>query len=164
MKQLRDIFIKAYDDHSDAIFRHCYFRVFNRDKAKDLVQETFIKTWEYLQKGEGVDNLRAFLYKVATNLIIDDSRKNKPSSLDAMQEEGFDPMGDSGESLPNVIVRGEVRQMLEGINPKYRQAVQLKYIDDLSLKEISKITGESENNISVRIHRGLEELRDLNNE
>ena len=40
-----DEFMKVYDAHVDAIFRHCYFRVFDRERARDLVQETFLKTW-----------------------------------------------------------------------------------------------------------------------
>ena len=75
----------------DAIFRHCYFRVFDRERARDLVQETFLKTWEYLTRGHDIENIRAFLYRVATNLIIDDSRRKKEISLEQLSESGFDP-------------------------------------------------------------------------
>ena len=79
-------FLKAYDEYSDAIFRHCYFRVSDREKAKDLTQDTFTKTWEYVLKNGEVTDLRAFLYKVANNLIIDTYRKKKEDSLDDMME------------------------------------------------------------------------------
>ncbi len=112
-KPLEDIFIKAYDDHSDAIFRHCYFRVFERERAKELTQEVFIKTWEYLRNGQEVKNLRAFLYRVANNLVIDESRKKKANSLEAMQEQGFDPKDDTHSRLLNFVEGGEMIRMLD---------------------------------------------------
>lgn len=162
-KSLEDIFIKAYDDHSDAIFRHCYFRVFERERAKELMQETFIKTWEYLRSGAKVDNLRAFLYRVATNVIIDESRRKKSLSLDKLQESGFDPKDDTHDRLLNFIEGGELIRLLEEIEPKYREALTMRYVEDLDIKEIAVALEETENNISVRIHRGLEKIRGIMN-
>lgn len=161
MSPLEKQFLKAYDEFADPIFRHCYFRVFNRERAKDLMQETFTKTWEYMQRSEPLDNIRAFLYKVANNLIIDNSRKKKEASLDQLQDEGFDPGEDTRDKLTSFLEAGTVIKVLSKLNPKYRQAIQMRYIDDLSPKEIAEATGESENNISVRLHRGLKELRDI---
>jgi DNA-directed RNA polymerase specialized sigma24 family protein len=41
-------FIALYDEMADQLFRHCYFKVSNRELALDLVQETFARTWEYI--------------------------------------------------------------------------------------------------------------------
>ncbi|MBX4200907.1 RNA polymerase sigma factor, partial [Candidatus Parcubacteria bacterium] len=79
-------FLDAYKQHADAIYRHCYFRVYNKDLAEDLTQETFIKTWKYIVEGKKVDNIKAFLYRVAVNLIIDHSRKKKALALDDVKE------------------------------------------------------------------------------
>lgn len=155
-------FLKAYDELADPIFRHCYFRVFNRERAKDLTQETFTRTWEYLNKGEKVKNLRAFLYRVANNLIIDHVRKKQEASLERLQEErGFDPGEDTRGHMMNVLEAGEVISALSKVNPKHRQVVQMRYLDDLTPGEISEAIGESENNVSVRLHRGLNELREI---
>ncbi len=160
MRDLEKEFLKSYDQYADPIFRHCYFRVFNRERAKDLMQETFMKTWEYMQKGE-VKNVRAFLYRVANNLIIDNSRRKQEQSLDRLQEEGFDPGQDTRDRLTNFLEGGEVIKVLNKLNPKYREVIQLRYIDDLSPKEIAETIGETENNVSVRLHRGIKELRDI---
>ena len=79
--EIMEAFTKAYDELSDAIFRHCWFRIGDRERAKDLMQETFTKSWQYISRGEKVDNLKAFLYRVANNLIIDEYRKKKELSL-----------------------------------------------------------------------------------
>ena len=84
-------FVKAYDDLADAIFRHCYFRIGDRERAKDLMQDTFTKTWQYITDGTPVRDLKSFLYRVANNLIIDEYRKKRELSLDSLMTEGFEP-------------------------------------------------------------------------
>src|SRR3989338_4735544 len=101
---MQDEFLQAYEAYNDAIFRYCYFRVYDRERARELSQETFMKAWEYLSRtGKKIENLRAFLYKIATNLIIDNSRQKgkKTVSLDQLHEEGFDPGDDRTEDWKN---------------------------------------------------------------
>ena len=87
-------FLTLYDAYADAIFRHCFFRVYERERARDLVQETFARTWEYAAKGNAVENARAFLYRVANNVIGDEVCEKKETSPDAMHA----VMSDPGES------------------------------------------------------------------
>ncbi|HXK35847.1 MAG TPA: RNA polymerase sigma factor [Candidatus Paceibacterota bacterium] len=154
-------FLKLYDDLADPIFRHCFFRVSDREKAKDIMQETFTRTWEYLAKGETVKNLKAFVYRVANNLIIDSYRKKKEDSLDRMQEDGFDIGVDEREKIMDMLSGREVIALMADLGDKYREVIVMRYIDDLMPREIAEIIGESENVISVRLHRGLRQLRDL---
>jgi RNA polymerase sigma-70 factor (ECF subfamily) len=156
-----DDFLRAYDQYSDAIFRHCYFRVYDRERARELMQECFMKTWEYLAKGKDVQNLRAFLYRVANNLIIDSSRKKKETSLDAMMEEGYEPSEEANDKTVIAAEAGQMIELLDRLDEKYRDVVRMRYLDDLSPKEIAHALGESENVVSVRIHRGIKQLRAL---
>lgn len=153
-------FSAAYNEYKDAIFRHCYFHTFDRELAKDLLQETFVKTWEYIVAGNKVENLRAFLYKVATNLVINAARKKKEQSLEALQEQGFDPAGD-GDSFASrdPIAETRVMNVLGKIEEPYRSAVTMRFIEGLSPAEIANVTGENANAVSVRINRGLKQLR-----
>jgi len=152
-------FTEAYDAYADAIFRHCYFRVFNRDRAKELMQETFMKTWEYLQKGEKVDNIRAFLYKVANNLVIDEIRKKKEVSLDSLLEAGYEPGIDASQEMKSKVDQWKVLSTFHKIEKSYRDVLVMRHVDGLSPSEIAEVTGESTNVISVRLHRGLQQLR-----
>lgn len=154
-------FISAYDRFADAIFRHCYFRISDRERAKDLVQETFCRTWAYLVKGGEIENLRAFLYRVANNLIIDTYRKKSALSLDELAESGFEPSVDAGERM---LKAAEVRRafsLLSNLDQKSRALVIMRYFDDLGPKEIAKITGETENAVSVRLNRAVGKLRNF---
>ena len=154
-------FLAAYEQFADAIFRHCFFRTSDRELALDLSQETFTRAWTYIAEGGEVENMRAFLYRVANNLVVDGFRKKKTSSLDKLQEEGFDP---ADTSIASAGISLDVRQalgVLEAIDPSYREVVTLRYIDDLSIAEIAELLQQSENVISVRIHRGLKKAREL---
>lgn len=157
--ELEQTFLAAYDEYADAIFRHCYFRVFDRERGKDLMQEVFMRAWQYLNKGEEVQNMRAFLYRIANNLIIDESRKKREASLDRMQEEGFDPGIDETEKMQNRIEHGRVVQELKQMDDGYRDILVMRYMNGLSPSEIAEVTGESANTVSVRIYRGLKQLR-----
>ena len=156
-------FTKAYDDLSDAIFRHCWFRIGDRERAKDLMQDTFIKSWQYITEGMEVNNLKAFLYRVANNLIIDEYRKKKELSLYNLMAEGFEPGFDERNRNEAGIDAKLALSVINKLDDKYREAVLMRYVDELSPKEIASITGESENNVSVKIHRGLKQLKELLN-
>ena len=161
-------FLDTYKQNADAIFRFCFLRVSDRELAKDITQETFMKVWQYAGRTGEILNWRAFLFTTARNLIIDQYRKKKTTSLDNIMEQGFDVGFDTRETLMNKLDGEKALALLGSIPEKYRDAIYMQYVEGLSVKEIAEITSESENNISVRIHRGLQKLRsilrDQNNE
>lgn len=155
-------FLKKYDEFSDVIFRHCFFRLSDRDKAKDATQEVFIRFWKYMAEGKEVVNARAFLYKIANNLIIDEYRKREVVSLDQMQEEvGFDIGFDEREDIETRDLASRLLVLMKALPPGHREALVMRHVDGLSVKEIARITGETENVISVRIHRAIEKMRTI---
>ena len=153
---------EAYDAYADAIFRHCYFRVFNRERGKELMQETFMRTWVYLQDGKTVDNMRAFLYRIANNLIIDESRKKKEASLEALQEGGWDPAGTDGNKAgASLVEEGRILRTLEKLDKPYRDVFIMRHIDGLKPQDIAEMLGESANTVSVRLHRATDQLKQM---
>ncbi|OGZ64716.1 MAG: hypothetical protein A3A98_01850 [Candidatus Staskawiczbacteria bacterium RIFCSPLOWO2_01_FULL_40_39] len=154
-------FIEAYDKYSEAIFRHCYYRIFDREAAKDFMQETFCRTWKYISRGNKIDNIRAFLYRTANNIIIDESRKRKNVSLNEIMEKGFYPNIDTRKSTENSFTAQEILAVVNSIDKKYRDVIVLKYVNDLSPREIAKAIHEKENNVYIRIHRGLQKIKGI---
>lgn len=159
-------FLKAFDEYSDALFRHAAFRLSDREKAIDVVSDTFAKAWTYVRDGHEIGNFKPFLYKVLNNLIIDEYRKRKEASLDAMFEaEGVDEgtfvdlVGDDVESLINTLDGKQAIESLGELPDVYREVIILRYVDQLRPKEISDLIEESENVVSVRIHRGIALLK-----
>lgn len=163
---LEEQFTNAYDEYADALFRHCTFRIGDREKGRELMQDAFMKAWEYLAKGNEVENIRALLYTTANNLITDTYRrkaKRQEDSLEDMQENGFDVEGseDTARNAEAAITGQRVTQVLQEIDEPYRTAVIMRYIDDLSPAEIATALDISANSASVRINRGLKKLQSL---
>ncbi|KND48371.1 MAG: RNA polymerase sigma factor [Parcubacteria bacterium C7867-002] len=159
-------FNTIYAEQSDAIFRFCLVRVSDRDQALDLTQETFTRFWQSLVQGKEMTHTRAFLFTIANHLIIDWYRKKKPVSLEGLagpeDEEGYEPVQENAKM--NIEMEAEGRYVLDAIQkmgPSYRQSVYLRYVEGLSPPEIASILNLSTNAVSVRINRGLEELRKL---
>lgn len=161
-------FLKAFEEYNDALFRHAFLRISNRERAIDVVHDTFTKVWVYVRNGHEIDAFRPFLYKVLNNLIIDEYRKAKESSLDALlsidgvDEGSFDELSESTvESLAATLDGKKAFEMLQDMPDTYREVIILKFVDGLGPKEIAGLLEESENVISVRLHRGLKVLREM---
>jgi RNA polymerase sigma-70 factor, ECF subfamily len=161
-QQVEKEFLAAYELHADALFRHCLIRVRDRDLARDIVQETYTRCWNYLAEGKKVDYIRAFLYRVANNLIVDWSRKKRSSSLDAMiDDDGFEIADETTTDPADKMATREALKMLKSLDEIYRTAITMRYLDEMSPREIATALGVSENVVSVRIHRGMQRLAKL---
>jgi RNA polymerase sigma-70 factor (ECF subfamily) len=159
----KDIFEHAYHEFADSIFRYLYYRVFDRDLARDLTQETFYRVWDYLAGGRNVDNMKAFLYRTAHNIAVNAIRSRRPSaSLEHLQDTvGFD--AEDEQVSRSAEAEREVREVVESfsiLKDKDAELMRLRFVDGLSVQEISSITKVSENSISVKIHRLVQKLRE----
>ncbi len=159
-------FLKAFEEYGDALFRHAYIRISDRERAIDLVHDTYTKVWSYLRAGHEVENFRPFLYKVLNNLVIDEYRRRREASLDAIlategvSEGTFDDLvEDSVESLAATLDGRRAFELLETLPREYREVITLRFVDGLGPKEISELIEETENVVSVRLHRALKLLR-----
>ncbi len=167
INKLRSTFTDIYNTEADALFRFCLIRVSDREQALDLVQEIFTRFWQTMnQEGRYIDYPRAFLFTVARNAIIDWYRKKKSISLESMADpetdEPYEAIQDS--DLMDSKLEGEGRFLISAISKLssgHRDAIYLRFVEGLSPPEIAKILGISTNATSVRITRGIEELRKL---
>lgn len=169
-KGLEGTFREAFESYSDDLFRHAFFRLSNRERALELTQECFLKVWQYASAGGDIRDIRSFLYRTLRNLIIDEYRRSKSYSLDAILED------EDGGLVESVLPRDETNTLeaacerysareavahLKDIPDLYREVLLLRYMEGLSPKEIASRIRESENVVSVRIHRGLKKLRTI---
>jgi len=177
MENIEQQFRDAFERHSDELFRHCSMRISDRERALEITQDAFLRAWDYSQKmrekgGEEIREWRPFLYRTLRNLIIDEYRKAKVSSLEDMLEgsensdiETLMP-ADEGNTLEAAMERFDAKRALVQLKKMpdlYREALTLRYIDGLTPKEIAVMLDESENVVSVRIHRGLKKLHEMMN-
>lgn len=155
------ILTDAYHDFEKGMNKYLFFRVNNRTTSTDLVQDTFTKTWKYLVKGGKVVLMKSFLYHILNDLIIDEYRKKKLVSLDNMIENGFEPKNKEEGNYMNIF-DGKIAMNLIALLPaKYGKVMRMRFVQDLTLSEMSLLTGQSKNTVAVQIHRGTEMLKQL---
>lgn len=170
MQELQRQFEEAFNAYSDELFRHAQLRMRDRERALELTQECFVKAFEYAKRGSTIDDLRPFLYRTLRNLIIDEYRKKKAVSLEALTEGENSPdienilPADESNTLETAINRFEgaaALKALQELPELYREAVSLRFVEGLTPQEIAEVVGESENVVSVRVHRGLKKLKTI---
>ncbi|MBI3573027.1 MAG: sigma-70 family RNA polymerase sigma factor [Candidatus Kerfeldbacteria bacterium] len=151
----------AFATWSEAIFRHCYYRLGDREQALDLTQEAFTRTWAYMTEKGGVKNVRAFLYRVANNLIIDHRRKSPIASLDEMSERGHETVDPKAFISAEAIDAKNSMALLQQLNPAEQDLIIMRYIDGLKPREMARFLGLSVNVVSVRLHRATKRFQHI---
>lgn len=164
----RQAFINAYDLYVDQLYRFIYFKVGNSEDAKDLTSAVFLRTWTYLLENKIINEktLKALLYKIARNLIIDHYRKTNQHnniSLDngISDKNLIDEKQDLIKQSENTFDLIMVETKLLELKDEYREAIVLHFINELSIKEMAEILDKPEGNIRVLIHRALKAIRQL---
>lgn len=156
-------FEQMYKDTADMVFRFCLVKVSDREVALDLTQEAFTRLYQAMRAGNVLGHPKAWLFVVLKNLIIDWYRKKKPISLEKMMEKdegAFEP-ADEGSS-EGIALSAEARLVIrtfEKLSDDFREVLYLRYVEELEPKEIAHMLGITTNLVSVRMSRGMEELR-----
>jgi RNA polymerase sigma-70 factor, ECF subfamily len=165
----QEAFEGIVDLFKDKIYRHCYRMVGNGHEAEDLAQETFLRAYRNISKYNNEFKFSTWIFRIATNLCIDRLRKKKPDYYLDAEVPGTDGATmysqlSSDEPLPEQIVTEnerwhELQEEIMKLPEKYRTAIVLKYVEDLSLEEISQIMDIPVPTVKTRIHRGREALK-----
>ncbi|HEX6923416.1 MAG TPA: RNA polymerase sigma factor SigW [Bacillales bacterium] len=162
-------FGELIDLYQHKVYQICFRMIGNRHEAEDLAQEAFLRAYLNIDSYDSDKKFSSWLYRIATNLTIDRLRKKKPDYyLDAeiAGAEGLTMYAQlsADDDLPeDQVVSLELQETIQAeilqLPPKYRSAIVLKYIEDLSLKEIGEILNIPVATVKTRIHRGREALR-----
>lgn len=159
-KHQKEAFLAVYDEHADSLFRFVLFKVSNQETAWDLTQDTFLRVWRMLKRGKEIDNLSAYLYQTAQNVVIDHYRRRKTESLDRLQEAGFEPEFTPRLEPSEAADAKRYIEWLSTLEPIYRDVAILRFVDDLPPKEIAERLGVTQNVVSVRLNRVISQIRE----
>ena len=165
----QDAFGEIVEIYKNSIYQLCYRMLGNRHEAEDIAQEAFIRAYVNIRSFNQELKFSTWLFRIATNLCIDRLRKKKPDYyLDAevAGTEGLTMYSQvsSDSPLPETEVESlelqeTVQKEILKLPEKYRSAIVLKYMEDMSLNEISEILELPLGTVKTRIHRGREALR-----
>ncbi len=155
-------FIETYDVFGPKIYRHALFRTSSPETADDIMSETFVRAWQSVRvKAEEIQHLKAFLYRIADNLIIDHYRRNARAAVAISDEieETLRAPGDPHEEMDRLLKSERLGQALSRLRPEVRDLLVMRYIDDLPIEHIAELTGKKKNAVYVALHRAVKELK-----
>jgi len=158
--RLQTVLTSAHLNYAKKLNAYACFRLSDCSLGEDLVQNTFMKTWIYLVKGGKIKTMRALLYHILNDLIIDEYRKHKTySSLNFLIEKGFEPSTNNSEQFFNFLDGKASVFLIDRLPEAYKNIIYMRYVQELSIEEMATLTGQSKNSVKVRAHRGLKKLK-----
>ena len=161
----RHSFGEFYELHLHEIYRYILFRVYDRDEAEDLTAKVFLEAWEDLtsrQRPHKIRNIRAWIYRIAHNKVIDyhRTRKRKPQG----------PIEDNPDKrLRGAWLESEMddwsisRELAEGVQhlpANYQEVIILRFINQMSHAEVAEIMNITEGHVRVLQYRALQQMRE----
>jgi len=137
----------------DKIYRYCYFKMYDVQIAQDITQETFLRFYKQ-GLNLGSDKELPYLYTIAKNLCIDHFRKNPVESVEEMAE---DATHDPTEGWINDLT---LRMTISKLPDDERELIFLRYVNEISIATICKITGLSRFAVYRRLSKALKWLKE----
>lgn len=148
------------------LVRYLLYLTGRREYAEDLAQETWVRVLQRGSQYNGRQRFDAWLFAIARNLAIDYLRKKRKAVQTASLPDDRDEIllvSSSGPSPFEAAARSEDAIRLAGqlqiLSPLYREALLLRFQEDLSLAEIAQVLGAPVTTVTSRIYRGLAALR-----
>lgn len=137
------------EEQYDKIYRYCYYRLRDRERAEDVTQETFLR-WFASDTCRDKNQLLRYLYTVARNLCIDEYRRPVAQPLpEDLPEQERDP-------LASLVLRAE----LDKLDPEDRELVLLRYVNEAPMAVLGQLYGLSRFALRRRLNGILKTLRE----
>lgn len=158
----KQAFGDLYVLHLDAIYRYIFFRVDSRSDAEDLAEQVFLRAWERLPEYRvGSAPFRAWLYRIAHNLVIDYYRK-RPGPLPVSdQQPSKDKRHDPEARYLAKERAARLASAVRQLSAVHQHVLLLRFVNGLSSKEAAEVLGRTDGAVRVLQHRALDALRKL---
>lgn len=156
-----DAFGDLYERYLDEIQRYIFYRVANRHDAEDLTETVFLKAWEALPRFKSSNvNLRAWLYRIAHNTLIDHYRTHKLTT-DLSAEQMRDAQPNPERQIQDRDEQKRLAILIRSLDADLQQIIVCRFVNGLSHAETAQIMGIKEGHVRVRQFRALQKLREL---
>lgn len=150
-EQAAEELIKRY---YTSILRYCKWHCSSVEKAEDLTQETFYKLFRNISEYRGKKKFKAYLYTIANRLCIDESRK---ASFYPLEDE--ETLVDECNEILRLEDKEEITYLLNTLSSEQREAIILRFGEQLSFEEIAKVMGCNMRTAQSRVRNGLKIMR-----
>jgi len=150
-----------YDFYMPSIYRFVLFKVSHREEAEDLTHQTFLKAWENI---EGYETrgypFSSWLYRIARNTVIDGYRKSSPQiSIESISPDFLIEESVQEREAESKLEWDKLLVSMSKLNEIEKDVLIMRFVDDLTHKEVAKAIGKSEGATKVIQHRALKNLK-----
>jgi RNA polymerase sigma-70 factor (ECF subfamily) len=150
----------VFDTYHLALYRYIYHHIGHKETAKDLAAEVFKNLLKAIEKRRGPNlDLKAWLYRVACNLVVDELRRLKHRDHEQLDERLVSADQGLSDQAQTSILRRHVRAALRELTFEQRAVIILRYLEGLGNKEIARLLKISVAAVKSRQHRGLAAIR-----
>lgn len=152
---------ELYDFYAARVRRYIFFKVPRSEDADELTADVFLRGWEYATANK-VDQAGSFFYRIARNAIADFYRKHHEH---AELDEAKDVPHAQGETVAEEAAKNEetsqVLEAMKDLKEEYRDVLMMRFLDEMSVKEIALALDKTSINVRVLLHRAKKALKDL---
>ena len=172
-KRDEDAFGRIYDRYIERIYRFVLLKLPSKEAAQDVTSEAFLRLWQYVQEEKGITNVRALLYRIARNLVVDYYRASSRTisieqsvtfSLDVTSYDNEDRLSDQNKGKRLIEAKADLALIVERVSrlkEDYRDVLMLRLVDDLSFQDIAIVLGKKPGTVRVIFHRAMKALDTL---
>ena len=167
MNALEQKFAQTVKEQKSTIYTVCYMFSKDADEVNDLFQETLINLWKGFESFENRSDIRTWIYRVALNTCISVDRKKRRNPLSFLKGRdeqrlsmGINLFEDRDEDTRQVDM---LHKRIAKLQP-FDRAIVLLWLENLPYEEIGQIVGISTKNVSVRLFRIREQLKNMSND
>ena len=160
-----EAFNRLVERWQQRIHRFAYRYFSSHDEAMEITQKTFIRVYKKLNTLENTDNFGAWIYRIANNLCLDETKRAGRRRSSPMEVLPKHPVAESIAANPDQIQNDQLGSILQlalnQLPPEQRIVVIMKEYEGLKFREIAEILDEPENTVKSRMYYGLNKLRTL---
>lgn len=160
MKTKEELFKELFNKNSKVIYHLCYGYTGDSSSANDLMQETFIKVWQNLDRFKNQSQISTWIYRIGINTCLSylrvEKRKITDEISDYMLETTAEPVSDKNEQVQQLYK--SIAQLEES-----ERIIITLVLDEVPYSEIAEISGITEGNLRVKIHRIKLKLTEIYN-
>lgn len=159
----RDVvaFQTLVEQHSPGLYQFLRGRLDNDQLLADVMQESFLRAWRTIPSFRGESSFRTWLYRIAYNLAITESKRTRRETPTLNEPNHADPLQSHlSERLEQEAEQRDVQGAIASLPQEDRELVTLLYRDRLTYIEISDLLGIPVGTVKVRLHRARVRMRD----
>jgi RNA polymerase sigma-70 factor (ECF subfamily) len=166
----RRSFGQFYELYLREIYRYILFQVNDHDEAEDLTARVFLEAWESLtgvRQAVQIKNIRAWIYRIAHNKVIDSRRTRRPQESIEDHEMKLESAWLEAE-MDDVFISQNLADGIRQLPANYQEVIILRFINQMNHAEVAEIMNLTEGHVRVLQYRALEQMRkivsEVNNE